>query len=139
MLAIYGLAIDGWLDSVRAETVSVSGETALVLVEYEILGVKASEEVEMVLADGRWVRREVVENAPLRKTADRPSPSRARARKRIAGLTRFGSGNRCISGERLAFAVAGSGRGRGTGSGSGSGTRRRPAGTYSTTRAIISS
>jgi hypothetical protein len=65
VLAVYGLTVDGWLDSFRAETLSVSGDTALVQVEYEILGVKASEEVEMVFADGRWVRREVVENAPI--------------------------------------------------------------------------
>ena len=63
VFAIYGADVDAWLDSVKAETVNQSGDTALVRVEYEILGLHDSEEVEMVRVDGRWIRKEALELA----------------------------------------------------------------------------
>lgn len=57
VLAIYGLEVDAWLDSVEAETVRQEGDGALVRVRYEILGVRQTVETEMVRSEGRWVRK----------------------------------------------------------------------------------
>ena len=61
VFALYGLSVDDWLATFRAETLDRSGKTATVRVHYEILGVKESSDYEMVQVDGRWVRKEAAE------------------------------------------------------------------------------
>jgi hypothetical protein len=57
LLAIYGVSIDTWLDSVKAETLTEEGERATVRVRFEVLGTSHSVETEMEKSDGRWIRK----------------------------------------------------------------------------------
>jgi len=61
IMGVYGLPVDTWLDSVRAETVTESRDQAIVRISYEVLGVRESMDAEMVRIDGRWLRKEAVE------------------------------------------------------------------------------
>jgi hypothetical protein len=64
-LDAYGFSIDQTLDSVKAETVSQTGDTAKVRVSYVFLGAPISYETEMVKIDDRWYGKQTVEQ--LRK------------------------------------------------------------------------
>jgi hypothetical protein len=61
VVALYGVNVDQWLDSVEAETLSTSGETAKVRVSYAFLGLEESTEEEMRLVEGRWVSKKTAE------------------------------------------------------------------------------
>lgn len=61
VLALYGLSVDSWLSTFRAETLRKSGDEATVRVHYEILGVRESADYAMVRVDGRWVRKEAAD------------------------------------------------------------------------------
>jgi hypothetical protein len=65
VFALYGFRIDEFLDTIQAETVTESGEHAVVKVSYEFLGVQEETEVELQRTDGRWVRRDEVVCAPV--------------------------------------------------------------------------
>ena len=58
---VYGLSMDDCLDSVQVETVREEGDQATVRVEYRILGVSDSAEVEMVRVGRRWIRQDAVD------------------------------------------------------------------------------
>jgi hypothetical protein len=59
LLAIYGLSVDAWLDSVKAETLAEEGDHATVRIRFEILGTSHSVDTEMVKTDGRWIKKEL--------------------------------------------------------------------------------
>lgn len=59
VLAVYGLTVDTWLDSMRAETVKEEGDAAVVRVSYEMFGVKQTVDTDMVRVDGRWFHKEM--------------------------------------------------------------------------------
>lgn len=61
ILAVYGLGMNEWLDSVEAETVQVDGNTAVVRVSYEVLGIEETFDAEMIRVDGRWIRKEAAQ------------------------------------------------------------------------------
>lgn len=65
ILEVYGLEVDGWLDSIRAETVSTDQSTAVVRVTHEVFGVTQSVDTEMVKVRGRWVGKETLEQFKL--------------------------------------------------------------------------
>lgn len=54
VLALYGLSVDRMLDSVDADTISESGDHAVVQVEYRLLDVPLTHELNMERIDGRW-------------------------------------------------------------------------------------
>lgn len=54
MLALYGLGVDAALASVRAETVKVEGDRALVKVRYSVAEDDIETVVDAVRVDGRW-------------------------------------------------------------------------------------
>ena len=55
VLAVYGVSVDGMLDSFRAETKSRSGDRAVVHYEFQSFGVKVAADTELVLVGDRWV------------------------------------------------------------------------------------
>jgi hypothetical protein len=57
----YGLKIDEWLDSVKTETVSTTGDAAKVKVTYSAFGQPFTTESELVKADGKWYGKQAVE------------------------------------------------------------------------------
>ncbi|MDR0780695.1 MAG: hypothetical protein LBF16_08380 [Pseudomonadales bacterium] len=59
--AIYGLQIDQWLDSVKTETVSTSGDTAQVKISYTAFDQPFTTADELVKMDGRWYSKQVIE------------------------------------------------------------------------------
>jgi len=61
MLAVYGLDMNEWLDSVEAKTIRVDGDQAVVRVSYEVLGIEETFDAEMIRVDGRWIRKEAAE------------------------------------------------------------------------------
>jgi len=61
ILAVYGLDMNEWLDSVEAETVRVDGDTAVVRVSYEVLGIEETFDAEMIRVEGRWIRKEAAQ------------------------------------------------------------------------------
>jgi hypothetical protein len=62
VLGAYGLQIDNWLDSVKAETVSADGDKAKVKVTYTAFDQPFTTESEMVKVDGKWLGKQAVEN-----------------------------------------------------------------------------
>ena len=58
ILVVYGISPDKWLSTFKAETVRQNGDTAVVRLHYEFLGVKDSSEYEMVKVGKRWVQKE---------------------------------------------------------------------------------
>lgn len=67
LLAVYGFSLDQTFDSVRAETISQTGDAAKVKVSYQLLGQPLDFETDMVKFDGRWYGKESLEN--LQKSA----------------------------------------------------------------------
>jgi len=61
ILALYGIDLNAWLDSVHAETLSERDGVARVRVGYELLGLKRDTEVELVFDGKRWRSRESAE------------------------------------------------------------------------------
>lgn len=61
VLAVYGISLDDWLATFKAETIQQEGDTATVRVHFEILGVSDSTDYEMVKVGGRWVQKEAAE------------------------------------------------------------------------------
>jgi hypothetical protein len=61
LLAVYGLSMDKALDSVKAETVATSGDTAKVKVTYTAFDHPFTTESDMVRVDGRWYSKQAVE------------------------------------------------------------------------------
>lgn len=61
ILAVYDLNVDNALDSVDAETVSQSGDTATVRTSFQFLGTDQTVDSELVKVDGRWVSKEAME------------------------------------------------------------------------------
>jgi hypothetical protein len=57
----YGLKIDDWLDSVKAETVSTTGDAAKVKVTYTAFDQPFTTESELVKVDGKWYGKQAVE------------------------------------------------------------------------------
>lgn len=58
VLAVYGIDVDRWLDTVEAETVKSSGNTALVKVSFQFLGIPMDVDMEMERQGDDWIRKE---------------------------------------------------------------------------------
>ncbi len=56
-LAVYGFSMDGLLASVKARTVTQSGDIATVEIRYKLLGVEHTQKAEMIRTAGHWVVR----------------------------------------------------------------------------------
>ena len=63
ILQVYGMDVNGFLDSVRAETVYEAGDKAKVKVSYVVLGQRLNTEAELVRVEGRWMAKDSVEKA----------------------------------------------------------------------------
>ncbi len=78
----YGLKIDQWLDSVKAETVSTTGDTAKVKVTYTAFDQPFTTESELVKIDGKWYGKQAVEKwqkeqaAEAAAAANPPAPAK---------------------------------------------------------------
>lgn len=59
--AAYGLKLDDWLDSVKAETVSTDGNTAKVKITYSAFDKPFTTESDLVKVDGKWYGKQAVE------------------------------------------------------------------------------
>lgn len=57
----YGLKIDQWLDSVKAETVSTTGDAAKVKVTYTAFDQPFTAEGDLVKVDGKWYGKQAIE------------------------------------------------------------------------------
>jgi hypothetical protein len=55
LLEVYGFSVDGVLSSIKARTVTQTGDKATVEVSYTLLGVQRTQQSEMVRVGGRWV------------------------------------------------------------------------------------
>jgi len=62
LLAIYGLSVDGALDSARLTTLSSKDGRAVVKVDYTLLGKPLSAESTLVQQDGRWYSESLIRN-----------------------------------------------------------------------------
>jgi hypothetical protein len=71
IFATYGFKIDDVLASVKAETLSQTGDSAKVKVSYSMFEAPLSFETEMVKMDGRWYGKESLEN--LKKDLAEPA------------------------------------------------------------------
>ena len=61
VFAVYGIKIDDWLDSVKAETTSTTGDSAKVKVTYTAFDQPFTGEGEMVKVDGKWLGKQAVD------------------------------------------------------------------------------
>jgi hypothetical protein len=61
LLAVYGLSMDKALDSVKAETIASTGDTAKVKVSYTAFEQPFTTESELVKLDGKWYSKQAVE------------------------------------------------------------------------------
>lgn len=61
-LALYGLSIDGTLDSVKLSTVSDRNGHAVVKIDYTLLGKPLSAETELVQQGGRWYSQSLIDS-----------------------------------------------------------------------------
>jgi len=61
VLAVYGLKIDNSLDSIKAETVSTTGDAAKVKVTYSAFDQPFSSDSDLVKVDGKWYGKQAVE------------------------------------------------------------------------------
>ena len=61
LLAVYGLQIDRSLDSIKAETVSATGDAAKVKVSYTAFDQPFSSDSDLVKVDGKWYGKQAVE------------------------------------------------------------------------------
>jgi len=60
-LAVYGLSVDGVLDSVKAEVLANDGQEARVRVSYTLFDTPLAGEVDMVNVDGRWYGKDTID------------------------------------------------------------------------------
>ncbi|MFT5050428.1 MAG: hypothetical protein ACI8QZ_001830 [Chlamydiales bacterium] len=61
LFTVYGIHFDDWIDHVKTETISQSGDKATVRVHYEIFGVKDSVDEELVRMGARWISTKTAE------------------------------------------------------------------------------
>jgi hypothetical protein len=61
VLAVYGLKLDQWLDSVKAETVGTAGDTAKVKVTYTAFDQPFTTESDLVKMGGKWYGKQAIE------------------------------------------------------------------------------
>jgi hypothetical protein len=61
VLAVYGLQIDKSLDSIKAETVSTTGDAAKVKVSYTAFDQPFSSDSDLVKVDGKWYGKQAIE------------------------------------------------------------------------------
>ena len=61
LLAVYGLSLDKALDSVKAETVATTADTAKVKVSYTAFDQPFTTESDLVKVDGKWVSKQAVD------------------------------------------------------------------------------
>ena len=66
----YGLKVDDWLDSVKAETVATTGDTAKVKVTYTAFDTPFTTESDLVKVDGKWVGKQAVEKWQKEQAAE---------------------------------------------------------------------
>lgn len=66
----YGLKIDDWLDSVKAETVATTGDTAKVKVTYTAFDQPFTTESDLVKVDGKWVGKQAIEKWQKEQAAE---------------------------------------------------------------------
>ena len=66
----YGLKIDDWLDSVKAETVSTTGDAAKVKVTYTAFDTPFTTESELVKVDGKWYGKQAIEKWQKEQAAE---------------------------------------------------------------------
>jgi predicted small lipoprotein YifL len=66
----YGLKIDQWLDSVKAETVSTTGDAAKVKVTYTAFDQPFTTESDLVKVDGKWFGKQAVEKWQKEQAAE---------------------------------------------------------------------
>lgn len=66
----YGLNVDQWLDSVKAETVSTTGDTAKVKVTYSAFDAPFTTESELVKVDGKWYGKQAIEKWQKEQAAE---------------------------------------------------------------------
>ena len=66
----YGLKIDEWLDSVKTETVSTTGDAAKVKVAYSAFGQPFTTESELVKVDGKWYGKQAIEKWQKEQAAE---------------------------------------------------------------------
>jgi hypothetical protein len=59
--AVYGLKLDQWLDSMKAETVSTTGDSAKVKLTYTAFDQPFTTESELIKVDGRWYGKQAIE------------------------------------------------------------------------------
>jgi hypothetical protein len=62
VLALYGLSMDNALDSVKAQTVSTTGDAAKVKVTYTAFGQPFTTESDLTKVDGKWYSKQAVEH-----------------------------------------------------------------------------
>ncbi|GAB2572451.1 hypothetical protein ISP15_12405 [Dyella jejuensis] len=62
LLAIYGLSIDDTLDSVKVSTIGIDHGQAHVKVDYTLLGKPLSADSQLVLVDGRWYSKDLIDS-----------------------------------------------------------------------------
>jgi hypothetical protein len=82
VLQLYGLSLDNALDSVKAQTVSTSGDTAKVKVSYVAFGQPFSTENELTRVGNGWYSKQALEEwnkAEQREAADAAAPDEAKA------------------------------------------------------------
>jgi len=61
LLSLYGLSMDKALDSVKAETVATTGDSAKVKVSYTAFDQPFTTESDLVKVDNKWVSKQAVE------------------------------------------------------------------------------
>jgi hypothetical protein len=61
VLAVYGLQLDHSLDSIKAETVSTTGDTAKVKVSYTAFDQPFSSDSDLVKVEGKWYGKQAIE------------------------------------------------------------------------------
>lgn len=88
VVAAYGLKIDAWLDSVKAETVSTAGDTAKVKVTYTAFDQPFTTESELVRLDGKWYGKQAIEKWQKAQAAEAAAASPAAAAKPDAAQTK---------------------------------------------------
>ena len=78
LLAIYGLSMDKALDSVKAETVATTGDTAKVKVSYTAFDQPFTTESDLVKVDNRWYSKQAIEQwkkAEQKEVANSAAPA----------------------------------------------------------------
>lgn len=90
LLAIYGLSVDGTLDSIRLSPVSAGNGRAVVRIDYTLLGKPLSTESTLVQENGRWYSEDLLNSARQshRRRLQEAAGAPARAASAAAGVTK---------------------------------------------------